>query len=53
MPLSFGQIQCDVDVEIIEGDTIEMCANALIPVNATAGYVSYQWTGSVPGSAAS
>lgn len=42
---SFAQVQCDTDVEIIEGDTIEMCANALVPLNATSGYVDYNWTG--------
>lgn len=47
---SYAQVQCDIDVEIIEGDTIEMCANALVPLNATPGYVDYEWTGSVTGS---
>jgi len=47
---SWAQVQCDIDVEIIEGDSIEMCANALVPLNATTGYVDYQWTGSAPGS---
>lgn len=46
---SQAQIQCDVDVEIIEGDSIEMCANALVPLNATGGFVNYVWTGSTPG----
>ncbi|GAB5417673.1 MAG: hypothetical protein Crog4KO_26590 [Crocinitomicaceae bacterium] len=44
-----AQIQCDIDVQIIEGDTIEMCSNALVPLNATGGYVDYAWTGSTPG----
>jgi len=48
--ISQAQIQCDVDVEIIEGDSIEMCANAIVPLNATIGYVDYVWTGSTPGS---
>ncbi|MCR9173840.1 MAG: gliding motility-associated C-terminal domain-containing protein [bacterium] len=48
--LSQAQIQCDIDVEIIEGDSIEMCANAIAPLNATGGYVDYVWTGSTPGS---
>jgi gliding motility-associated-like protein len=53
LPVGFGQIQCDIDVEIIEGDTIEMCSNALVPVNATSGYVDYAWTGSSTGAAQS
>ncbi|XOV69304.1 MAG: gliding motility-associated C-terminal domain-containing protein [Fluviicola sp.] len=47
---SHAQVQCDIDVEIIEGDSIEMCANAIVPLNATNGYVDYVWTGSTPGS---
>ncbi len=47
---SQAQVQCDIDVEIIEGDSIEMCANAIVPLNATGGYVDYVWTGSTPGS---
>lgn len=45
-----AQVQCDIDVEIIEGDSIEMCVNAIAPLNATGGYVDYVWTGSTPGS---
>lgn len=45
-----SQIQCDIDVEILEGDSIEMCANAIVPLNATNGYVDYVWMGSTPGS---
>lgn len=45
--------QCTIDVEIVEGTTIEMCQNALVPVNATGGYVDYQWTGPISGSAQS
>lgn len=47
---SQAQVQCDIDVVIIEGDSIEMCANAIVPLNATSGYVDYVWTGSTPGS---
>lgn len=49
--LSQAQVQCDIDVQINEGDTIEMCANALVPINASNGYVNYVWTGSIPGAA--
>lgn len=45
--ISFGQ--CTIDVEIVEGTTIEMCQNALVPINATAGYVDYQWSGPISG----
>lgn len=48
--LTYAQVQCDIDVVIIEGDSIEMCANAIVPLNATNGYVDYTWTGSTPGS---
>ncbi len=47
---SQAQVQCDIDVQIIEGDSIEMCANAIVPLNATNGYLDYVWTGSTPGS---
>lgn len=46
---SHAQVQCAIDVEIAEGDTIEMCANALVPLNASGGFVAYIWSGSNPG----
>jgi gliding motility-associated-like protein len=41
----FSQIQCDVDVVINEGDSIEMCADALVSISGSNGFVSYGWSG--------
>jgi gliding motility-associated-like protein len=40
-----SQIQCVIDVTINEGNSIEMCRNALVPITAANGFVSYAWTG--------
>ena len=40
-----SQVQCAIDVTINEGDTIEMCKNALVPITGAAGFVSYAWSG--------
>ncbi|MFT6502878.1 MAG: gliding motility-associated-like protein [Crocinitomicaceae bacterium] len=40
-----SQVQCAIDVTINEGDSIEMCKNALVPITASNGFVSYAWTG--------
>ncbi|NRA10997.1 MAG: gliding motility-associated C-terminal domain-containing protein [Crocinitomicaceae bacterium] len=40
-----SQVQCAVDVTINEGDTLEMCKNASVPITAVNGFVSYAWTG--------
>ena len=41
----FSQIQCDVDVVINEGDSIEMCADELVSISGSNGFISYGWTG--------
>lgn len=51
--LTFSQIECDNDVVILEGTTISMCKNALIPINASGGYVAYNWTGPINGASQS
>lgn len=43
--LSFGQVQCTEDVEIIEGATINMCEDALNPISGTSGFTGYNWSG--------
>lgn len=40
-----SQVQCNVDITILEGDSISMCRNALVPINASNGYVNYAWSG--------
>lgn len=40
-----SQIQCTTDVTITEGDTIEMCKNALVSISASSGFAAYGWTG--------
>lgn len=42
---AFAQIQCTVDVQIVEGTSIEMCENAPSTISGSAGFVSYGWTG--------
>lgn len=44
-----AQIQCAVDVQIVEGASIEMCKSALVPINATNGFADYAWTGPITG----
>ena len=41
----FSQVQCTVDVQIVEGTNIEMCENAPSTISGSAGFVSYGWTG--------
>ncbi len=41
----FSQVQCAVDVVIQEGTAITMCEDAPQTLNATGGFVSYDWTG--------
>lgn len=50
---SFGQIECAVDVTIAEGTAITMCDNALETLNASAGFVSYAWSGPETGTGSS
>lgn len=38
-------LACGIDVSITEGDTVRMCPDAITNVNASAGYVSYNWYG--------
>lgn len=40
-----GISQCTVDVTILEGDTLYMCADAPETITASAGYNNYVWTG--------
>jgi len=42
---AIAQIQCTVDVVIVEGATIEMCADAPQTISASNGFVDYGWTG--------
>ncbi len=42
---TFSQIQCTVDVAIIEGATISMCSNALTTISGSNGFASYAWSG--------
>ncbi len=54
LTISFlGNSQCAVDVVIQEGDTIEMCENALETLNASSGFETYNWTGPVSGNSQS
>lgn len=39
------QVQCDIDVTINEGASIEMCKSALVPISASSGFAGYAWTG--------
>ena len=39
------QVQCAIDVSISEGTSIEMCENALETINASSGFISYNWSG--------
>jgi len=43
--VGYSQVQCAIDVTINEGDTIEMCKNALVPITASNGFASYGWSG--------
>lgn len=45
----FSQVDCATDVVILEGETISMCKNSLVPINASGGYVAYNWTGPING----
>ncbi len=40
-----AQVQCAVDVQIIEGATITMCESNPQTISGTAGFVNYAWTG--------
>lgn len=52
-PFANSQVQCAIDVEIQEGQAISMCQNALVPINASGGYVAYVWNGPVTGASQS
>ena len=43
--VAVSQIQCAVDVTILEGATIAMCADAPMSISASNGYTAYAWTG--------
>jgi gliding motility-associated-like protein len=40
-----AQVQCAIDIQILEGTTIEMCADAPLPISGLGGFLSYDWTG--------
>lgn len=42
---TFAQIQCVVDVQIVEGDAITMCESSPLTISGTAGFVNYAWSG--------
>lgn len=42
---AMAQVQCTEDVVISEGDTIEMCSDALMSVSGSAGFAAYDWSG--------
>lgn len=44
-------LSCGIDVTILEGDTIEMCQDAIVDLNASSGYVNYTWYGAGAGNA--
>ena len=41
----YAQIQCAVDIQIVEGATIEFCEDAPETISGTGGFVFYSWTG--------
>lgn len=41
----FSSNACAVDVQIQEGDTLEMCTGESLTISGTAGFVNYGWTG--------
>ena len=43
--LPFNGTSCVVDVTVVEGATIEMCADAPLTISGSNGFVSYAWTG--------
>lgn len=40
---------CTVDVQIMEGDAISFCESNITDINASAGFVSYVWSGTTVG----
>lgn len=40
-----AQIQCAVDVQIVQGSTITMCASSPLTISGSGGFVNYAWTG--------
>ncbi|MDG1331820.1 MAG: gliding motility-associated C-terminal domain-containing protein [Crocinitomicaceae bacterium] len=42
---SNAQIQCAVDVQIVEGDAITMCESNPQTISGSAGFVNYAWSG--------
>ena len=40
-----AQIQCAVDVQILEGDAITMCESNPQTISGSAGFVNYAWSG--------
>lgn len=40
-----AQVQCAVDVEILEGNAITMCESTPQTISGSAGFVNYTWTG--------
>ncbi len=40
-----AQIQCVVDIQILEGATISICEDNPETISGTSGFVSYSWTG--------
>ena len=40
-----AQIQCAVDVQILEGDAITMCESSPQTISGSGGFVNYAWTG--------
>lgn len=41
----FGQVQCAVDAEIVEGDSVDFCIGNLNQLHGSDGFVVYTWSG--------
>lgn len=42
---TYAQVQCAVDVQIVEGDAITMCETSPVTISGTNGFVNYAWSG--------
>jgi gliding motility-associated-like protein len=53
IPLENEFFACAVDVQILEGTSVSFCQGSFGTINASAGFVSYAWTGPQTGSSPS
>ncbi len=42
---TIAQVQCSVDVQILEGASITTCESSTLTISGSAGFVNYAWTG--------